>query len=108
MADEERDARRALRLGARVLDQQIFDLRVAVARRLQFLWNVNTVSANKISFDGIEGIHEEACNGTCADLNVTWSLLRQGAEDYYGGDPNNLQYQHFRNSGDAFGVDEDQ
>ena len=69
---------------------------------------VNTVSANKISFDGIEGIHKEACpNGNCANQTITWSILRQGAQDYYGGNTSNPQYVHFRDRGDEFGVDED-
>ncbi len=74
---------------------------------LQFLWNVNTVSTNKISLDGIRAIHEEACNGGCSDVNVSWSLLRQAAQDHYGS-IGNPQYVHFNQSGDNFGVDEDQ
>ncbi len=50
---------------------------------------------------------EEACNGTCSGLNVTWSLLRQGAQDYYGGNTSDPQYVHFRDRADEFGVDED-
>jgi len=76
---------------------------------MQFFWNLNTVSANKLSMGDIEAIHENACGGPdCTLVFVTWATLRQGALTRFGGDLNNLKYQHFVSTGDAFSTDEDQ
>ncbi|MBL9027190.1 MAG: hypothetical protein JNL21_33655, partial [Myxococcales bacterium] len=74
---------------------------------MQFFWNVNTVGSNKLSLDDIQDIHLEACNGSCTSVNVSWSLLRQGALDHFNGDSTNPQFLNFSNRGDDFGVDED-
>lgn len=78
---------------------------------LQFFWNLNTVGSDKLSFDDIEAVFDTACGGTCStgsyEVTVTWPLLRQGALDHYGSiqDP---RFLYFEQSGDLFGVDEDQ
>ncbi len=74
---------------------------------MQFFWNVNTVGANKSSLDDIKDIHLEACDGLCWGKQVSWSLLRGGALDHFGSiqDP---RFAQFEQTGDLFGVDEDQ
>jgi len=74
---------------------------------LQFFWNLNTVSANKLPLGDIGAIHLGSCGGNCETLNmgVDWLSLRTAAENHYGGalQPKAL---YFTNTGDAFGVDE--
>ena len=74
---------------------------------MQFFWNVNTVGANKSSLDDIKDIHLEACDGLCWGKQVSWSLLRGGSLDHFGS-PLDPEFIYFSDSGDVFGVDEDQ
>jgi hypothetical protein len=99
------------RSAVRWRDNQCFDATKGTEYDwMQFFWNVNTVTTSKSSLNQISDIHIEACGGTCDDSaapDLTWSLLEQGALDYYG-DAQDPRYQHWEDTGDATGVDEDQ
>jgi hypothetical protein len=50
---------------------------------MQFLWNVNTVSADKSTMADLQAIYEGACGGSCSGSALTWDALNGGAAAYY-------------------------
>lgn len=68
-----------------------------------FWYYVHNKTSNKYSFDEIEDVYEQMCNGTCvldtAD-KPTWSKLRTAAETLYSGS----KESHFVDNGVEYGV----
>lgn len=72
---------------------------------MNFLYNVNTVSANRTMMNDLANIYVSACGGSLCNWsdNAYWEQLRAAAQTYYGG-PLDARYLHFVNTASSTGV----